>query len=1021
MPDSSRGRRLAWLVVCLCSLAAAFPLGGEPQVTNFPELDLLALGQRVDAAYPGNPAEAIPYMQEIKGRLDNAMSEEFRAIYRENLYRLGLAHMLWFQSTGVPKHLRAGIPYWDEFIGDFVGDERHPLALLNRADSHYGAEDWDAAVGGYLHVLQLYTRQLDEEEMLGLLQRLVVAAGESADAPPIGTTLQRFLVPGFDSGIRLFVLNALFDQALAANDLDDLMKLVGRINEDRDFRYDLGLNLRLLNVGDRFEEDERYLEAGLLFSMVLPVEQILAGIEDRLIDVEERLFRRQFIASREPELLRERNDLRSRRAEIADAPRYTVSLRWRQARVLQLMGRSYEAYFGFLRLIREYPQHAHVEQFRYAAFLQALDCGYTDEAIDQAEAYLATPAFVLFEKPIAARLAGLYEAKGQVDGLAGLADGFLHRFPDEPIAAQMAHSLGHALFRQGDTERILETFPEWAEAYPDGFFIDSAHYWSGMAYMFRGDFAPALGAFDALIESHPGSVYFKEATFRRGVAFFGMGDYAVARAIFSEWLEASPGHPLQPEAHVFLGDLDAMDAAVDSALAHYRSVEELEGSQALIDHAYFESASLLLANKRYEEHARILQRYVERYPDSPAGAEAVLRLAEADLERGAIASSFERYRDGIGRFGDRVASDHVDQIIDAWWATDSSIRARFEDSTAFIRRLLADTAFRRQMLYDRVAQIRYFQDLPAIPAELQAALTLRHPLYEVLANETPQEEGQGGEALDPGDFDFLLAWQERLRAQRTQLPTDPPAVVFAAMRQEALAAGQDALALRLLRVLNLRAGHEVSPADLGPAEVEAASPATLVWIARIEGRDDPLAAQMLLADLIEERPESDAIADALSLLAHFKMEDGFFDTAVALYERILNEHFGSPLAADAALRRGEALRLARRYNDAVAAYSMILDQRAWRGELWAEATFKIGLCFLGMGEDGKAQGFFERTYLAYSGYPEWAGKAVIESAGLLLSRGDRQSARDTYRFFLDSPGAPDSPLYPVIAQKMEAL
>lgn len=1007
-----------WLVAgCLL----AFTARAEPQVTNFPELDLLGLGERVDAAYPGNPAEAIPYMEEIRGRLRGAASEQYRGIYRENLYRLGLAHMLWFQTSGEPAHLLAGIPYWDEFLIEFISDERHPLALLNRADSYYGAEDWSEAVDGYRHVLQLYALQLDDTELLGLLQRLVVAAGESGLTSEIRETLERFLDPDFGSELRLFALNSLFDEALAVNDLPELLKLVGTINQDRRFRYDLGVNLRLINIGDRFEQDERYLEASLLYSMVLPVEEILSTVEDRLIDVEERLFRKVYIASQEPALRRERDELRVERARIADAPRYTANLRWREARVRQLMGRIYEAYFGFLRLIREYPQHTHIEQFRYAAFLQALECGYREEATLLAEEYLATPAYVQFEKPIAARLAQLYESAGAVDQLAELADNFLHRFPYDPVASQMAHSLGHVSFREGETGRILDTFPYWAESYPDGSFIDSVQYWSGMAYLFIGDFASALTSFEDLIEREPGSVYFKEAKFRRGVAVFGMGDYPQARTLFTRWLEDSQGHPLEPEAHVFLGDLDAMDAEVEGALEHYAKVEALGGSQALIDHAYFESAALLQANRRFDALFDLLERYLDTYPEAAAGAEAVLRLAEADLENGDITSSFERYRDGLQRFGDRSESDSVDQLLDAWWTSDREIRARHEATTAFIDQLLKDSAFRSQLLFDRVAQIKYFQENASIPRQLQEALTIRQPLYKKLVEKTPRDLERARPALEAEAFPLLLAWQAEVKGQLAQLPEERPAIAFQRMRTSALAADQVTLALRLLRILNLRTGHEVSPAQLGPAEEAVASPATLVWIAQIKGKANRLEARMLLRNLIQTKPDSDSIPDALFLLASLEMEEGYFDTAVDLYERILEEYFGSPRAPEAAMQRSEALRLARRYEDAVEAYSMVLNQREWRGEIWAEATFKIGLCFLAADETGKAQGFFERTYLAYSGYPEWAAKAVMESADLLLSSGDRQSAKETYQFFLDSASAMDSPLYPVIVQKMEAL
>lgn len=777
----------------------------------------------------------------------------------------------------------------------------------------------------------------------------------------------------------------------------------------------------MLNTGDRFEDAEQYLEAGLLFSMVLPVEQLLYVVEDRLIEIEEQLFSGQFIASKANALVEQLNDLREQRLELVEAPKYTANLRWRQARVLRLMGRTYEAFFAFVRLIEEYPQHKHVEQFRYAAFLQGIECGYLEKAIAQGEAYLDEPAYLDFEKPIATQLARLYEGRGDVEKVAALADEFLHRFPYDPVAMQMAHSLGQALFKKGDTEQILNTFPYWAEEFPDGAFIESVDYWSGMAYLFTGDFANALTAFDHLIQSNPGSIYFQEARFRRGVAYFGRGEYATAREILSEWVPSAPEHPLQPEAHVFLGDLDAMDAEVESALANYEKVESLGGSQVLIDHAYFESASLLLANRHFTEHDALLERYLDRFPGSPAAAEAVLRLAEANLEQGRIQAAFEYYARGIERFGDGTETDHVDQLIDAWWATDAEVRQRHAQTSAFIERLLNDEAFRSEMLYDRVAQIGYFNKYPQIPEDLQEALVIRQPLYETLTEHTAKGTSSEGTSLDIVDYEPLRVIQRRVNAQLSQLPEAKPEVVFASMRAEALETGQDALALRLLRVLNLRAGLELSPAQLGQSEVDLASPATLVWIAGIEARNDPVLARGLLLQVVEQAPGTMAAASALFELGKLEMEAAYFDQAASYFDQILEDYFGNPHTRQAALLRADSFRLARRYDDAIEAYSFIINQRDWRGALWAEATFKIGLCFQQLGESGKAQGFFERTYLAYAGYPEWSAKAVLESGDLLEGKGETESARNTYQFFLDLPRAEESPLYDVIRQRRQSL
>ena len=352
-------------------------------------------------------------------------------------------------------------------------------------------------------------------------------------------------------------------------------------------------------------------------------------VEDRLIELEEWAFRNRSSGNIGAAQLAGMEALRQQRLELVAAPKYTANLRWRQARVLQLMERHYEAYFAYLRLINEYPQHRHIEQFHYATFTQAIQCDYLLEAMEHGERYLAEPAYLLFEKPVAVRLAGLYARFEEIEKLAVLADTFLHRFPFEPVAAQMSHYLGQALFKKGRVAQIIEDFPLWSAEYPEGAFIDSVTYWLGMAYLFGGDFNAALEAFSTLLADHPGSVYYKEARFRRRVAYFGLGQYPEAREVFESWLPDAPGHPLVPEAHVFLGDLDAMDARVESALSHYRLVETHGGALALIEHAYFESASLLLANQRYLEHEQILMQFMDRYPESTSCAEAILRMAEA--------------------------------------------------------------------------------------------------------------------------------------------------------------------------------------------------------------------------------------------------------------------------------------------------------------------------------------------------------------------------------------------------------
>ena len=1012
------GHPVLQLALIALSLALTPSVKGEAQVANFPELSLQDLAAQVDTLYGAQPAAAIPYMLEIKTRLTNAMSDEFRSIYGENLFQLGLAHMRWFEQSGNKETILEGVPYWEEFIAQFLSDERYPLALLNRADSLFAGEQWGPALEGYLFTANRYAAQIKEAELLGLLKRMVFAARESEQIEAVKAPLWNFLRQNDSYPLRLFCLNTLFDESLKEDNISDLLKLVTTINTDRDFRYDIGVNLRLLHTGDKFEDEERYLEAGLLFLMVLPREQLLKVVEHRLIELEEWVFRNRTKENKLEAQLVELEALREERHKLMAAPKYTANLHWRQARVLRLMERNFEAYFSFLRLVNNYPQHRHIEQFSYATFVQGIKCDYLQDAMQHGEDYLAEPAYLLYEKPVAVQLAGLYARFEAVEKLSILADNFLHRFPFEPVAAQMSHYLGQALLKKGEVARILEEFPLWVAEYPEGAFIDSANYWIGMAYLFSGNFESALAAFNALLANYPGSVYFKEASFRRGVAYFGLGQYTEAREVFETWLSESPGHPLVPEAYVFMGDLDAIDARVESALKHYRLVETHGGALSFIEHAYFESAALLLANKRYADQDQILETFLNKYPESTACAEAVLRLAEAALDQGLVSKAFSRYREGVERFGNDSNSDAVDVVIDSWWKQDADIRAGVIETTAFIEALMLDESFRARMLYDRIAQIQYLRAHAGVDPQIKELLTLRHPMYAALAEHTDATQALSqGRQLQLTDYPELNALHTRSVARLSKLPLEKPAQVFREMHASAVQTEKATLALRLLRVLNQRDGQVVETRQFTDEIIELASPASRVWIARLIADQDLDRAISILTQLVVEVPDSAAAAEGLFLLGELESQRKNYELAEAFYNRVLEEHFTSGYALRSAVRRGDALQQNKQLEAAVEAYALVLNQREWRGEVWAEATFKIGNCFAQMDDLAKAQGFYERTYLAYSAYPDWSGRAVLASADLLEAMGDRESALQTYQYFLDLPASKASPYYDTIRRK----
>lgn len=1008
-----------WVIGCLCF---AVTVSGQEVDPPLEEMALPKLAARADEAHAKNPATALPFLIEIRERLLEADSATYREILRETIFRLGRVEMERYIATGEGDALRRANEYWSEFLKDFGLDPRARLALLNRADGYFALGIWDEAVADYARLLGIEFRaQLLEEEQVNVLEKIARSLREMGELDQAEPYLYALLEAEATTPVRSFAANALLDGFIRAGTLDALVRMIPLLRSDPLFRFDYGINVRLLGAGDEFADEEVYLKAAFLYSLVLPLSDILIRVEDRLIFVEEILFNKSFRPTDEAELLVEREDLLVRRGEIVEAPNYTGDLKWRQALILRKMGRRFEAYFAFRRLMDEHDDHDRIEQFHYTSFRQAQDCDYRNEAILLGESYLANLDYLAYEKPIHAQLGFFYLQEGRTADLARLTESFLHRFPEDPVSGQLTHLLGAAWFRDGDIHLVLETFVPWLREYPGGSFRESTWYWTGMAKIMEGRFEAAREDFQFILTNFPGSVYAAEARFRLAVCDFGEGDYSLAEARFVEWVATFPEHPLRPEAEAFLGDLAAMDPRVEDALRHYQLVEELGGTGRLIDHSYFEAARLLEVNGRFEEMREWLGRYIANYPSRPEVAQAVLLIAETDFAEGFTRAAFERYRSAATAFGNRSGSDAVDRVLDEWWIRYEDLRAMVTADRSFVSLLLADEIFRDRILRDRVFSIGWFRENPHVSESIQNEISSQGETRDELISSTQDGAESKGKLLSLADFPELENILTESVTKWEKAPDVSPAVEFAVLREQALEDDRITLALRLERVLATRGNAPSERENFSAREVGVASPATLVWMASVVGDQDPERAKVFFERVIDEYPESEAAMEALYERGNQQIEAGLLGLAISDFDRILDEYPENNLTLPTTFGLADALLQSAEYDRAIEVFSSVLERREWRGEAWARATFGIGMAFSLKGELGKAQGFFERTYLAYGRFEPWSGLAYRESGRVLEELGEMESARRTYEAFLALQDAERSPVFEEIRERLAQI
>ncbi|HEY5653238.1 MAG TPA: tetratricopeptide repeat protein, partial [Pontiella sp.] len=101
-----------------------------------------------------------------------------------------------------------------------------------------------------------------------------------------------------------------------------------------------------------------------------------------------------------------------------------------------------------------------------------------------------------------------------------------------------------------------------------------------------------------------------------------------------------------------------------------------------------------------------------------------------------------------------------------------------------------------------------------------------------------------------------------------------------------------------------------------------------------------------------------------------------------------------------------------RYKEAEASYNMCLGIAEWRGPIFAEAMYGMGLCRQATDDLETAHTFFQRTYLLFKTYSdgEWAAKSYLAAADVLDQLGRPTDAEKTLKAMLEDKYTRDHPL-----------
>ena len=973
--------RFSLLIALVLLLPASVMAQADPST-----MGITALQQRAsELAEQSQFQTARPYLLEIGNRFKSGTPEE-QGTLGPVYFFIGLSYLQEYSQQSNPALLQQAVDAFSDSLKFGVDEQREIAVLEFRGDAYRGLGQFDKAAADYERVATqplvriVQGRPAEFREILKKLSMSIHSLREWDRGLP---WFLRFLEEASTDQERALAAGLVLEAYIEQNNLEGILELLPLITVDNPSRYSVSLNVALMQAGDKLADKSQYAQAALLYNATLTRDQIVRYFEEReamqaaLIDS---MRSRGSSEERLADYLIDLEDTRMQLNAVRQVKPYTSQLMARVARNYYLAGRDYEAVWAYLRFVENYPDDPMAQEFTFAAFITATKLGLDELSRELGEDILAGGSSnEEFRKRVLLSLANAYLDSGDEELFFQSSDDFLSAFPDSPEASQVVFMLGNYLLNKGRLDELHERFALLKSQLKGFEAEDGLYYWPGLAYMFDAQFENAKEEFQVVVNEFPQSVYKEDSAYRLGMTYYGSDQAEKAIADFNQFIADYPKSSLRGEVEFFLGEIAASDGRVLDAIQHYDQVPEYAENLSFITSAYFQKAKLLEKNGALKRAARTYEEYIEEYGEEGQLTQAIFELGEIRKEEGRPGEALTQYQNAILKYGNDPENLGVDPMISTYVEEYGKALNKLTASYSLLERLNTDEEFRVKIASDRGYLYQQFAD----DTDLDQAL------YEELrqSSEFSKELQSSAEPIQP----YLESYREQLAS----FPKETPQAIFEREFDEAKRRNKRTMAMRLQMALEELGVPPRNPVVIQEADLERASPKILVWIGENQERIDPEMAKEAYRTAIDfEESVPDKVSAYLNL-ADMLFEEGDTDGAMALYQEAEDNFPSDPRIYRALIAQARIYSAEGKTGEARERLMQILKTPDWRGEPHAEALYRVGTTYFEEEKYPEAHGFYERTFLGYALFDEWAARAYLMDARTLVEMNQLDDAKRT--------------------------
>ena len=878
-------------------------------------------------------SQSIPYLEELILRLQYTEEERTWKVLEWAMFQLGVAHLEMGRYATSVTNFHDYIKRWPK--GNSV---KH--AYLLQGEAYASQEQWHEV----RRVMRILTKNPSLRRREQVWARRLI--GESyfreqkwaESIPSLTYVVENCTRRELRDLAAVQVTTAL----VKVENFDGLFRFIPYVYRTT-ARFDIDLNIALIQAGDRNYETDRYPYAISSYRLVHFKSELEKNLEVRIATAEHRLkmlwnerdIEFSQMSGMHRNLKRLIKDYKIQRVELRELPDYDQEVIIRMAQTYLNLERYWEALTQFRRVFDMYPDHELAEQGLYSAYATAREMEQEERAMKEGYDYLQAFPLGTYWEGLTVSLGQLHVRRKEYTQCLRLSEASLEEKPDHSLKPNLLYLMGYCHFHLNQHEQALDRFAEILSEHPDSAFVEDASYWHPMAHLFLHHYTPAREEFGVFLATFPESTYYEDGSFRYAVGFYGEGNHPSSEEQLQTFVKAYPKSRLLGEAYCMLGDITASWAKLDLALDYYRRVPDAAVNMTEINYAAFQSARVYELEAKYDEIIALFRDYIEAHGEEGNFSQALYWIGNAYMRSERHDQALDTFFNGIIAYGDARAQYGIDMMI-------------------------RDLAIQHQTLQGLDSHQRFMRKLYRALAEARkdSRRTLNLRLVTLFTEVTPS-----GTARD-----------------------------------------------KLVAIL------------MNPKNLEFAGPLTLAIMGReATARGKKELARSTYRTLLNEFGDSDFTVDALSGLAELDIVAGNYQKAEAHLSALIAKYPRLPAAAKSQKRLGDVFRLQGKPEHAIEAYNTLLSIREWRGPLFPEALYWIGICHLEKDRSDQAFAHFERIYLLYRAYGNWTAKAYWRGAECLLKLNQTSDAVTTLRELIADKSLQDFPETEAARKKLATL